>query len=102
MAQWTGLHAAVLPVLAVGATVLPYGAMYRLLAAGELQPRQIAVTQWWQTLTAVGESAFIAHVRPSAVVLLAAAALLACSVVELRAEPAQEVVLTLRGTDIPQ
>ncbi len=97
-AQWTALSRAALPVLALGAAALPYGAVYGLLAAGELEPRQVAVGQWWQTLVMVGESAFFAHARPSPVLLLAAAALVGCSVAELRPEPVPEPGLTFRGT----
>ena len=100
--QWTTLSAAAVPVLGLGATALPYGVLYRLLAGGELQPRQIAVTQWWQTLIMVVESGVFAHVRPPLALVLAAAVLVMCSLAELRPESLWEAALTLRDTGPPK
>ncbi len=60
-------------------TALPYAGLLVLLFRGLLTPAQAGAGQWLQTLFAVGESAVLARAHVPGTMLLAAAALLACT-----------------------
>jgi len=80
--QWSGSSLANLCVLAGFATAMAYPLYYRLLA--QLEPGQLATSEWLQTLVAVGESAILLRQSPGWPMIGSACVLVACAALLLR------------------
>ena len=96
LAQWSAMATTAIVLVGVFGTALPYVGLYFLLGREGTRPEQAAVTQWLQTLVAVGESAFAARARPPWTMLGAAVMLLCCCVAVLRSRGV-EAPVTLRA-----
>jgi drug/metabolite transporter (DMT)-like permease len=92
--RWQASSLGVLSLIAGLATAVAYPLYYRLLQS--LEPAQLAISEWLQTLVAISESAILLHVRPGWPMLGAAAVLVGCAVALLRGDSDQaESILRL-------
>ncbi len=82
--RWPASSLAALCLLAGLATAAAYPLYYRLLQT--LEPAQLAVSEWLQTLVAIFESAVLMHQRPGWPMVGAAAVLIGCAVLLLRGD----------------
>jgi drug/metabolite transporter (DMT)-like permease len=80
--QWPGESLAALCVLAGLATAMAYPLYYRLLA--RLEPGQLAISEWLQTLVAIAESAILMRQHPGWPMIGAACVLVVCAGLLLR------------------
>lgn len=84
---WPVSSRAALCLLAGLATAIAYPLYYQLLE--KLEPAQLVVSEWLQTLVAISESAALLHHRPGWPMVGASAVLIGCAVLLLQGENAR-------------